>query len=306
MDMKIWYFTSTFLLLPLIGAAQSGSISTATNLPKIHIPREAENTTRLKEINHDIWTPFAEAYAANDDDKYLDLHTPDFIRANGGTHPAVKDLPSYRASVERNFKRNTENNRRSAIAFAFFERVAGENLASERGIYRFTSISPDGTQQHFYGKFHVFHRKINGKWKIAVDYDSDEDGSIGATDFEAGLAPDQFDCMALAIAQDDSLGKIRNQACKTISLSETIRQYAGSIESINYTDCPAAFETGFKKHRAAWIALLPVTDQYPDLRGEMHDLFKQLESGKHAGQFKPLVQSVWDTWAEIEATMQEN
>ena len=62
---------------------------------------------------------------------------------------------------------------------------------------------------------------------------------------------------------------------------------------------------GFEKHREAWLALLPVTDQYPDLRGEMHVLFKQLESGRHAESFKPLVKTVWDTWAEIEAVMQE-
>jgi ketosteroid isomerase-like protein len=55
------------------------------------------------------------------------------------------------------------------------------------------STSKDGISQHFYGQFHVFHRKIDGVWKIAVDYDSDEDGTVDETDFEAGLPMDVFE-----------------------------------------------------------------------------------------------------------------
>ena len=113
------------------------------------------------------------------------------------------------------------------------------------------------------------------------------------------------DCMARVIALDDSLGKVRNHTCESTPLSETIRQYAFALENIDYEACPAAFSTAFQKHREAWLALLPVTDQYSGLRGEMHVLFKQLESGEHAEQFKSLVKAVWDTWAEIEAAMKE-
>lgn len=113
------------------------------------------------------------------------------------------------------------------------------------------------------------------------------------------------DCMAQVIALDDSLGKVRNRACQTISLSETIRQYADGMEKISYRGCPSDFTEAFRKHREAWLALIPVTDQYPGLRGEMHVLFKQLESGEHAERFKPLVKTVWDTWAEVEAAMKK-
>ncbi|MBP6812978.1 MAG: sulfurtransferase [Saprospiraceae bacterium] len=111
------------------------------------------------------------------------------------------------------------------------------------------------------------------------------------------------DCMARVIALDDSLGKARNHACERLDLSETIRQYAKGLSKINYKSCPAAFANAFKKHREAWLALIPVTDQYSALRGEMHDLFKKIESGKDGKQFKALVKTVWDTWAEIETAM---
>ncbi len=164
----------------------------AKSLPKVNIPQTPENLERLRAINRDIWTPFSEAYAGNDAGKYLSLHTADFIRANGGQWAGVKNLAEYGASVQTNFARNAENGRKARIDFTFFERVAGPETASERGIYRYTDIPKSGDPRSFYGKFHVFHRKVNGVWKIAVDYDSDEDGTIGEADFRAGLAPDVF------------------------------------------------------------------------------------------------------------------
>lgn len=158
-------------------------------LPKIHIPQDAENLARLKEINRDIWTPFAEAYATSNAEKYLALHTPDFIRATGGQWSEVKDLNGYGSSVRQDF---AQKDRKVEIAFTFFERVASESMATERGIYRYTLANSDGERQHFYGKFHVFLRKMGGTWKIAVDYDSNEDGSVGEADFAAGLPPEVF------------------------------------------------------------------------------------------------------------------
>jgi len=53
------------------------------------------------------------------------------------------------------------------------------------------------------------------------------------------------------------------------------------------------------------MAVLPITDRYPDLREEMHDLFKKLETGKDAEVSKPLVKTIWATWAEVEQAMKE-
>ncbi len=164
----------------------------AKSVPSINIPQTPENLERLREINREIWTPFSEAYATNNADLYISLHAADFIRASGGKWAGVRNLTEYASSVKRNFTRNTENGNRAQIDFTFFERVAGVETASERGIYRSSSINKEGIKQDFYGKFHVFHRKVNGVWKIAVDYDSDEDGTIDEADFRAGLAPDVF------------------------------------------------------------------------------------------------------------------
>lgn len=179
---------TTGLLLCSLLTAMNGQ----RQFPEIHIPQDAGNIARLKEINRDIWVPFSEAYATNDADKYIALHTPDLIRATGGDGAEVKNLAEYGQSSQMHFQRNNADNREVEIAFNFFERIAGEDMASERGIYRFTSFGADGKRQHFYGRFHVFLRKMGGTWKIAVDYDSDEDGTIDEADFTAGLQPDVF------------------------------------------------------------------------------------------------------------------
>jgi hypothetical protein len=63
--------------------------------------------------------------------------------------------------------------------------MANENQAYEVGIYKTTSIDEKGQSHSGYGKFHVVHRKENGVWKILVDSDSSEGGTIGEKEFLA-------------------------------------------------------------------------------------------------------------------------
>lgn len=427
----------TKLLTTLLLSLSTAALFAQHQHSGIHINTDAGHLARLKTINRDVWTPFVEAYARGDAEAYMALHTPDVVRAGINE---VKDFEGHKASSKRHFEYNKANNRRCEIAFTFFERVAGADRASERGVYRYTVILQDGERQHYYGKFHVIHRLQGGRWRIAVDYDSDENGTVGQADFEAGLPPDVFekkgempaaettirkavadfsakvvagdwagvanaytedgaifpggmtvtrgrsaieafwrkggkvnyhkvmpaeivvqdgiaydwgvyegrspdkdgqeatwdgkyiivwketapgdwrvylDCwnrlpanarpsMKKAIALDDSLGRVRNHACERLPLGATIRAYVAGMETINFTDCPPDFSDGFRQHIAAWNALLPFADQHPALRGEMHALFKQLESGPDGAAFKAAVQKVWDTWALVEASMNIN
>jgi hypothetical protein len=113
----------------------------------------------------------------------------------------------------------------------------------------------------------------------------------------------QLLCIEQIMASDDSLGRIRNHACENISLSETIANYIGSLEALNYEDCPKAFTESFKQHIAAWKSITKMTDHYSGLRGEMHDLFKEIEEGDEGEEFKELVKSIWDTWADVEQSI---
>lgn len=108
--------------------------------------------------------------------------------------------------------------------------------------------------------------------------------------------------MDRVIAIDDSIGKIRNKECKKIPLSQTITNYTGKMKQIDLVGCPKEFTKSFNEHIRSWENLTQVTDKYPDMRGEMHDLFKKLEKSQDSAVFKKLKNDVWDTWDVIEVS----
>ena len=129
--------------------------------------------------------------------------------------------------------------------------------------------------------------------------------SVGWSQHEFPLLAEQNPFISVIIAQDDSLGIVRNHACETISLAETIKNYTDALAALDYSDCPDAFTKAFAWHRQAWVDIIPFAQNYSDLRGEMHDLFDQLEKGPDAATIKPLVDKIWSTWREVEKAMEE-
>jgi hypothetical protein len=75
------------------------------------------------------------------------------------------------------------------------------------------------------------------------------------------------------------------------------------MKKLDFQGCPPDFTVAFEKHRQAWNDMIPLVKKYPDLRGEMHVLFDQLEKGEDAERFKLLLKNVWDTWGEVEEAM---
>lgn len=150
-----------------------------------------ESRVFLQEINRDIWVPFMEAYATYDADKYIALHTTDFIRAQGDEQ-SLRDLAGYKLRSRAGFQRGKEQGGQTRIDFRFFERFSDGKMASERGIYQYTYTPKEGDAWTGYGRFHVFLRKENGRWKIAVDYDSSDGGTVGEADFRAGKRMEEW------------------------------------------------------------------------------------------------------------------
>ncbi len=156
----------------------------------------AQNPTKieyLKEINQQIWQPFSEAYAANNAQKYIGLHSKDFIRTVGGKWKNISNWQSFQERTTSNFAKNNPNEK-TEISFRFLERIADGQIASERGIYQVIRKTENGEiKAKFYGKFHVFMRKESNKWQILIDYDSDENNSINEESYKAAFAIDDFD-----------------------------------------------------------------------------------------------------------------
>ena len=121
---------------------------------------------------------------------------------------------------------------------------------------------------------------------------------------EDDLSEVQKTCIDNILDQDEILGEKRNHDCEVMPLSETIKLYVAGLDGLDFTNCPEAFSVAFSKHKDAWLAMIPITDNYPDLRGEMHDLFDVIEQGENEEAFSPALKTIWDTWAEVEAAMQ--
>ena len=72
-------------------------------------------------------------------------------------------------------------------------------------------------------------------------------------------------CMQKVIEQDSVLGSVRNNASKSISLSQTIHNYIKGIDTTDMSECPASFRNAFQNHMKAWEEMITVTDMYPQL-----------------------------------------
>ncbi len=108
-------------------------------------------------------------------------------------------------------------------------------------------------------------------------------------------------CMDRALILDDSIGKIRNHACENLSLSSAITNYVDVIDQMDFKNCPEAFKIAFKNHTTAWRYMTDITDKHSELRGEMHDLFEEIEMNSDSVAFKKALKQIWDTWAVIES-----
>lgn len=139
----------------------------------------------LRELNRDVWHTFVRAYGARDATAFLAVHSPDLIRA-GGSEKQVHGFHEYAAQIEQWFAGLTERGEDIGIEFRFLERIVSGDLASERGVYRIVATRATGERRLFYGQFHTFCPRTGDGWRIAVDYDSNEGGTVTEETFTAG------------------------------------------------------------------------------------------------------------------------
>lgn len=145
----------------------------------------------LRELDRDIWKPFVAAFAAGSADDYFALHSASLVRVMGDAK-RVEPRDAWTKGTRGMFKHFAERGIKPSISFRFLERLANGEAASERGIFEFTTVDAKGEARRAYGKFHVISRKEGGRWKILVDYDSNERGTITRETFLAAHAPGDY------------------------------------------------------------------------------------------------------------------
>lgn len=155
------------------------------------LPATRQPRSLLTELNRDIWTPYTAAFNTQEPEKYLGLLAPDFVRIEGD-QLVIRPRAEYVARLRRSFDDWKDRDLRPEFEFRFTERIVRGSLASERGIYQFVLYDPEGNTERYFGTFHLLARKIDDAWKITVEYDSNEEGSITRTEFLRAAALTDF------------------------------------------------------------------------------------------------------------------
>ncbi|MEV6238910.1 DUF4440 domain-containing protein [Lentzea sp. NPDC051838] len=150
------------------------------------------DTDLLRQLNDDIWHPFRLAYAKLDAPAFLDLHAPELIRAGGQTKELL-GFEDYSDQVAKWFAGLADRGSSVTISFRFVERIASDALASERGIFQIRSRRANGDERTFYGRFHTYARRTDGRWRICVDYDTDERSATLESEFLAAVDADDVE-----------------------------------------------------------------------------------------------------------------
>lgn len=150
----------------------------------------AQSTILLKEINKDVYVPFAEAFAHRQADLFASFHSEGMIRISGHSG-SIKGYSEYMAQYQKNWADRDQKG--ELIEFRFEERWCNETQASDIGIYKLTKYLGTEKEASFYGRFHVVLVKEEGKWKIWMDYDNNPDNLVGEKEFEKALHQDDFD-----------------------------------------------------------------------------------------------------------------
>ncbi len=137
--------------------------------------------TDQHEIDNQVWKPFAKAIMEQDVHTFVSLHSADLIRAELN-EKNVLTLPEYKKRMEESWPRWKESMKKDKTTYTFelrfSERISNGNFAYETGYFKNEMLSATGDKQKSFGKFHVTLRREKGVWKIIVDSDSNEGGTI--------------------------------------------------------------------------------------------------------------------------------
>lgn len=137
--------------------------------------------TDQTDINNQVWKPFTKAIMVQDVAGFIAVHSKDVVRAELNDKQ-VMDYSEYLVSMENSWPGWRDYNQKNGVKYTFelrfLQRISNGNLAYEVGYFKNESINAKGEKRQYFGKFQVALRKENGTWKILVDSDTNEGGTI--------------------------------------------------------------------------------------------------------------------------------
>jgi ketosteroid isomerase-like protein len=146
----------------------------------------AHAQTSQTEINTQVWEPFITSFNNHQAEAFMAVHSKDVIRSPRDSK-IVLNWDDYKKSQIEGDQQDLKAKRTRTLTLRFTDRIANDNQAVEVGVYKTSYLLSDGKTIDYYGRFHVVLRKENGVWKILVDTDSSENGTISEKDFLAAM-----------------------------------------------------------------------------------------------------------------------
>ena len=136
------------------------------------------------EVNEQVWKPFKAAFESRDWKHFNELHTDDILRVSKW---GIQLGPDYKQSTKERYQRKSDVNR--TIDFWLEHRIYSGEVGYEVGYYRITSEAPGKEARESFARFHIVLKKVEGKWKIAQDWDVNEINGIVVSekDFAKGI-----------------------------------------------------------------------------------------------------------------------
>jgi ketosteroid isomerase-like protein len=132
------------------------------------------------DINQQVWKPFIQAIMKQDVAGFIAVHSKDVVRVEL-SQDNLMDYATYKTAMEKSWPNWREYNQKNKVQYTFelrfLQRMSNGTQAFETGYYKNETVV-DGEKKVSYGKFQVALRKENGVWKILVDSDTDEGGTI--------------------------------------------------------------------------------------------------------------------------------
>jgi ketosteroid isomerase-like protein len=144
----------------------------------------AHAQTSQTEINTQVWEPFITSFNNHQAEAFMTVHSIDVVRSPRDSK-IVLNWDDYKKSQIEGDQQDLKAKRKRTLTLRFTDRIANDNQAVEVGVYKTSYLLSDGKTIDYYGRFHVVLRKENGVWKILVDTDSSENGTITENDFLA-------------------------------------------------------------------------------------------------------------------------
>lgn len=137
-----------------------------------------------RQIDDEVWIPFFAASNAFDAAGFLAVQSKDLVRISADSKQ-IYELDRYQTEIREGFKRARERGIVRKSEVRFLERIVSGHLAYETGYFRSQATLPGGEVRIRYTKFEFVLRKEGGRWKILVDKDTAENGTITEEMFQA-------------------------------------------------------------------------------------------------------------------------